>query len=76
MKNTATERSVASDMVKLAEWLLLAGYILIAHGCHGDEDNELFARLRNWFAGATLSQEPRPSVSGQGEGDTVQPPAP
>jgi hypothetical protein len=23
--------------------LLLAGYLLFAHGCHGDEDNELFA---------------------------------
>jgi MYXO-CTERM domain-containing protein len=22
---------------------LLAGYLLFAHGCHGDEDNELFA---------------------------------
>jgi hypothetical protein len=22
--------------------LLLAGYLLFAHGCHGDEDNELF----------------------------------
>lgn len=25
--------------------LLLAGYLLFAHGCHGDEDNELFARF-------------------------------
>ena len=23
--------------------LLLGGYLLFAHGCHGDEDNELFA---------------------------------
>jgi hypothetical protein len=23
--------------------VLLAGYLLFAHGCHGDEDNELFA---------------------------------
>jgi hypothetical protein len=22
---------------------MLAGYLLFAHGCHGDEDNELFA---------------------------------
>lgn len=27
--------------------LLLLGYLLFAHGCHGDEDNELFMRLRN-----------------------------
>jgi len=26
--------------------LLLAGYLLICHGCHGDEDNELFAVIR------------------------------
>jgi len=25
--------------------ILLAGYLLFCHGCHGDEDNELFARL-------------------------------
>jgi hypothetical protein len=25
--------------------LLLLGYLLFAHGCHGDEDNELFMRL-------------------------------
>ncbi len=30
-------------------WLalaLLAGYLLFCHGCHGDEDNELFVRRR------------------------------
>jgi hypothetical protein len=25
--------------------LLLAGYLLFCHGCHGDEDNELFTAL-------------------------------
>ncbi|MBY0523732.1 MAG: hypothetical protein K2R98_10055 [Gemmataceae bacterium] len=33
--------------------LALGGYLLFAHGCHGDEDNELFAVLRQhvtaWF---------------------------
>lgn len=28
-----------------AVFLLLAGYLLFAHGCHGDEDNEPFARV-------------------------------
>jgi hypothetical protein len=28
-----------------AVFLLLAGYLLFAHGCHGDEDNEPFARI-------------------------------
>jgi hypothetical protein len=27
--------------------LLLAGYLLVAHGCHGDEDNELLLRMIN-----------------------------
>jgi hypothetical protein len=26
--------------------LLLGGYLLFVHGCHGDEDNELFAANR------------------------------
>jgi hypothetical protein len=30
--------------------LLLAGYLLFAHGCHGDEDNELFAGLADALA--------------------------
>ncbi len=27
--------------------LLLLGYLLFAHGCHGDDDHELFIRLRS-----------------------------
>jgi hypothetical protein len=27
-------------------FLLLLGYLLFAHGCHGDEDNELFGSTR------------------------------
>jgi hypothetical protein len=33
--------------------LLVLGWLLVAHGCHGDEDNELFAvigRLLNCSA--------------------------
>jgi hypothetical protein len=26
-------------------WAVVAGLLLVAHGCHGDEDHELFARL-------------------------------
>jgi hypothetical protein len=26
---------------------LLAGYLLFCHGCHGDEDNELFTGRRH-----------------------------
>jgi hypothetical protein len=28
-----------------AVWVLL-GLVVVAHGCHGNEDNELFARVR------------------------------
>jgi hypothetical protein len=27
-------------------FFLLGGFLLFAHGCHGDEDNELFATLK------------------------------
>jgi hypothetical protein len=35
-------------LFRAGRWLFLlgiAGYLLFAHGCHGDEDTELFARL-------------------------------
>jgi hypothetical protein len=31
---------------KIAALLLLGGYLLFAHGCHGDEDNELCGVVR------------------------------
>ena len=31
--------------------LLLGGFLLLAHGCHGNEDNELFALYRCWLMG-------------------------
>ena len=34
---------------QFAPLLLLAGYLLFAHGCHGDEDNELFAAVRSFL---------------------------
>lgn len=43
-----TER--AAPALSVLRWLaaaLVAAYLLFAHGCHGDEDNELFARLTN-----------------------------
>jgi hypothetical protein len=30
-------------------FLLVAGLLVFCHGCHGDEDNELFAWLRSVF---------------------------
>jgi hypothetical protein len=33
--------------------LVLAGYLLFCHGCHGDEDNELFGTLTASPAGAS-----------------------
>jgi len=31
---------------RLVALLIVAGYLLFAHGCHGDEDNELFNAVR------------------------------
>lgn len=42
-------RGSALRITGLVIYLLLAGYLLFAHGCHGDEDNELFAGSRNFF---------------------------
>ena len=45
------KRVALSDSGKRRRWVffagfvLLAGYLLFCHGCHGDEDNELFAGL-------------------------------
>jgi hypothetical protein len=41
-------------------WLalvLLAGYLVFCHGCHGDEDNELFALLGKASAVSERSTE-------------------
>jgi hypothetical protein len=43
---------------RLAAWLLL-GLLVIAHGCHGDKDNELFARLRAAGGAASVLSRPR-----------------
>jgi hypothetical protein len=42
--------------ITAAALLLLGGYLLFAHGCHGDEDNEL-------FAGALVSAGTEPPAS-------------
>jgi hypothetical protein len=39
-------RFAKNPVLRWALFLLLAGYLLFSHGCHGDEDNELFAALR------------------------------
>jgi hypothetical protein len=49
--------------LRLAAVLLVCGWLLFAHGCHGDEDNELFARL--------LSAA-RPSAAASGSGTPPQ----
>jgi len=43
--------------------LLLTGYLLFAHGCHGDEDNELFARFNPSQTAADLTTAALPSAS-------------
>ena len=41
--------AAGSDLswVRWGLFVLLAGYLLFAHGCHGDDDNELFAAFRD-----------------------------
>lgn len=42
------QRPKPARVLRVVRWLafaLLAGHLLFAHGCHGDEDHELFARL-------------------------------
>jgi hypothetical protein len=34
-----------SWLLRVAVLIMLSGFLLLAHGCHGDEDNELFARI-------------------------------
>jgi hypothetical protein len=48
--NVATKDSQARlsppPWLRWAGFLLLAAYLIFNHGCHGNEDNELFAMLR------------------------------
>jgi len=47
VKPARTEEAGLAPRRRL-RWLalaLLAGYLLFCHGCHGDEDNELFAAV-------------------------------
>ncbi len=37
---------------------LFAGYLLFAHGCHGDEDNELWSRAGRLTQGTALAAAP------------------
>jgi hypothetical protein len=53
MNRTITRTSAAQFCVTLAKWTLavaLLGSLLFAHGCHGDEDHELFAHIAVWAA--------------------------
>jgi hypothetical protein len=38
-------------------WLLLAGFFVVCHGCHGDEDNELSAPLDTHLNARTIADE-------------------
>jgi hypothetical protein len=41
-------RTATGISITLAKWALtlgLLGTLLFAHGCHGDEDHELFTRI-------------------------------
>lgn len=40
-----TGRRTAGRLLRIVILVVLAGYLLFTHGCHGDEDTELFAWL-------------------------------
>jgi hypothetical protein len=44
--NVCRTRLRPPPWLRWAGFLLLAGYLLFSHGCHGADDNELFAALR------------------------------
>lgn len=45
-------RGMLSLLLRWGMLLLMAGYLLFSHlGCHGDEDNELFAALARAIVG-------------------------
>jgi hypothetical protein len=50
-KHPAPPRSWRRGWLYAAAALVFAGYLLFAHGCHGDEDNELFAAGRDVVGG-------------------------
>jgi hypothetical protein len=52
----AKPQTAAGKGIRFLAWLLLAGWLLVAHGCHGDEDNELFAQLSAALASAAASR--------------------
>jgi hypothetical protein len=39
-------------------WLLLAGFFIVCHGCHGDEDKELSAPLDTHTQAKTTTNPP------------------
>jgi hypothetical protein len=41
----SSRREQALAILRCVALALLAGHLLFAHGCHGDEDHELFTRL-------------------------------
>lgn len=48
LEEPRASRSLLS-VLRLVGVLLLAGWLLVAHGCHGDEDNELWVRVQVWL---------------------------
>jgi hypothetical protein len=40
-------------------WLVLAGFFIVCHGCHGDEDNELSAPLDTPRHARRMADEPQ-----------------
>jgi len=52
-KQVGAKQKPRNRWLVLGALLILAGYWLLCHGCHGDEDSELFSHVTNYYEGRT-----------------------
>ncbi len=50
--------------VRVAAFVILAAFFLVAHGCHADEDTELFAPFVEWLKVSPSPPTPLPKGEG------------
>lgn len=62
----AEGRSFVAALAGLFGWLLLAGYLLFAHGCHANEDTELLLFLPNESSEAPFEVSMPAKIYGRG----------
>jgi hypothetical protein len=60
LNSADAKRKPRGRLIVFAGFLLLAGYWLWCHGCHGDEDNELLSRSSTPHWTKKSRKEPQP----------------